>query len=90
MFPLQVPRNFTFHETFDLWFKSHFVFDLCFDFNLNPMLSFVQEFFYEIKSDYKFSNNMIQFYNDVKKQIVHTDHHETSIQPIIDNESLDL
>lgn len=33
---------------------------------------------------------MIQFYNDVKKQIVHTDHHGTTIQPIEDDELLDL
>lgn len=65
---LQVPQNFTFIDTFDLLFKTHFVFGFCFDFNLAPMFNFIQEYFYNISSDFNLSNNMIQFYNDIKNE----------------------
>lgn len=51
------------------------------------MLNFVQEYFYDIKSNYKFSNNMIQFYNDMKKQIDQTDRLEISIRSIEGHET---
>lgn len=36
------------------------------------MLSFIQEYFYNIRTDFKFSNSMIKFYNDMKNQMNET------------------
>lgn len=32
------------------------------------MFNFIQEYFYNISSDFNLSNNMIQFYNDIKNE----------------------
>lgn len=63
---LQVNKNFSFSQTFDLLYKTHYAFHLSFDEHLLPLMKFMGHYFYKIPlENFTPTTRMIRIYNDV-------------------------
>lgn len=68
LFSLQVPAQFTFTEVFDLFFKAHYAFDLSFDESIDPMMTFIKHYFYQIAEvKYIPTTHMTRVFNDLSR-----------------------
>lgn len=58
-----MPQNFGLLETFDLFYKMHFVLDLDFDESMTNMMHFVQHYLYEDDGGKRPSPSMKTLFN---------------------------
>lgn len=66
----QVPSDWTFQQTVDLFFKVHSVFDIKFEVNINPTMTFLARYLYGFKgSIYKTTLTMNNFHAKVTAAI---------------------
>lgn len=66
LFSEQLPVNFTFPEVFDIYYKVHKIFDLCFEPNLRNMMFFIENYIYKIEEGIKKpTNRMLDIFNQI-------------------------
>lgn len=67
-FSLQVPAQFSFTEVFDLFFKTHYVFNVSFDESIDLMMTFIKHYFYQIAElKYIPTTHMTRVFNDLSR-----------------------
>lgn len=67
-FSLQVDKKFSFTQTFDLLFKTYFVFDLSYEDNWMTLMKFIEHFCYKISpKNFAPSQQMVRVNSDLSR-----------------------